>query len=194
MGLCIKFNDNNQLQLFLFKESWIPLTMSISFSPRNPWVLSMITMVGPFFNENCTTILIKKNQKNKEDKHDMSTRKSTNLPKLINRPYLFLNSRYQLTDYTMHTDLDSEWGLGSKNSPGTIFIFICLGIARIDSIIHLKQKTTMKRVKIVSSLCQNCLFYEIGAWCEFVFVTLHRTPLNCDVIEMVNIKKITFSK
>ena len=96
----------------------------------------MIAMVAPLFNKNCTTILIKY----KEDKHEMSTRKSTNLPKLINRPYLFLNSRYQLTDYTMHTDLDSEWGLGSKNSPGTIFIFICLGIARIDSIIHLKQK------------------------------------------------------
>ena len=91
--LCNKSNDYNQPQLFFFFwKSCIPLTMSISFSRKNNWVLSMITMVGPHFDENCTTNWI---QNRKINLICDSMKQSTNLPKLINRPYLCLNAMHQ---------------------------------------------------------------------------------------------------
>ena len=55
----------------------------------------------------------------------------------------------------------------------------------------------MKTVKIATNLrFQNLLFHGIEVCCEFVFVTLHRTSLYCDVhvLDMVNITIITFSE
>ena len=63
-----------------------------------------------------------------------------------------------------------------------------------DLTISLKKNNDENSENLNKLTISKSRINAIEAWCEFVFVTLHRASLYCDVGEILNIKIIIFSE
>ena len=120
---------------------------------------------------------------------------SIDLPELINQPNLCLNSMHRRAIPSIQIKTQTTVLVRENRLLQFSLFFICWETKWSIWLFLWNKKTTMKTLKIATNLqFQNHLFYAREAWCEFVFVTLHRTSLYCDVGVMVNIKINTFSE